>query len=428
MVVIGGASALQREVEELLQFVYLAPVAIARLDEHGEVEMLNPKAVQLLEALHIDSGRADGATILEAFSAEACRAWRASDGRVGEVIPGLRCSVTRPQGDLIHLLLRVVRPDPRCTMLTIEDITVTVEQERELGRQRQRLAIALEHIRGFGVAMLDQAGTVTEWNASIGRLLGEAEETLVGSPLLDWQADDADGPGEAASFSHVASGVARDGWCQLQAPWRRSDGSVLWGDCMVSPLVDTDGTIDGYVAVIRDATDQRLQSQQLINEALTDPLTGLFNRRGLQKRLSAPKRRATDPLGPRTWVMVDIDHFKRVNDTYGHDGGDAVLKAVAHALQQEVRDGDTLARLGGEEFVLAIPESSVDVGASIAEVLRRRVEALTIGMAERTVHVTASFGVAVQAPGEDWTLALERADAALYRAKGEGRNRVVLSP
>lgn len=416
----------QREVEELLQFIYLIPVAIARLGEHGEVEMLNPKAVQLLEALDIDSGRADGGAILDALSPGASAVWRATAGRVGEVIPAQRCSVTRPRGGEIHLLLRVVRPDERCTMLSIDDITVMVEQERELSRQRRRLALALEHIKGFGVAMLDHAGTVIEWNASIGRLLGEPEHAVVGSQLLDWRADDAEAPEEVASFAEVAEAVAREGWCQLQAPWRRSDGRPLWGDCIVSALVETDGTIGGYVAVIRDVTDERQQSQRLLNDALTDPLTGLFNRRGLQKRLSAAKRRTSAPLGPRTWVMVDIDHFKRVNDTCGHEGGDVVLKAVADALQQGAREGDTLARLGGEEFVLSIPDSVDGIGAKIAERLRQRVEELSIGTAQRTVHVTASFGVAIERPGEGWTAALERADAALYRAKREGRNRVVL--
>lgn len=420
------SSSLQQEVEDLLQFIYLMPVAAARLGEHGEVEMLNPRAVQLLEGLNVDVGRADGLAILDRLSPGASSAWRATVGCIGQVIAPARCTVTGSQGSVKHLLLQVVRPYERCTMVSIEDITIAVEQERELGRQRRQFALALEHIRGFGVVMLDSAGKVNEWNPSIGRLLGLAERTGIGSSLLDWRAADDVEHGQIADFSEIEAAVARDGWYEVHAPWRRCDGRILWGDTVVSPLIETDGTVGGYVAVIRDVTDEHLQSQRLMDAALTDPLTGLFNRRGLQQRLSAkPRTRAA--LGPRTWVMVDIDHFKKVNDTCGHEGGDVVLKAVAVALQEAARETDTLARLGGEEFVLLIPDSDQGVGVRVAERIRRCVEELAIVTAKRTVQVTASFGVATEEPGEEWKDALERADAALYRAKSEGRNRVILA-
>jgi len=425
-----------QEVEELLQFVYLMPVGIVRLGADGAVETINPKAVQLLQDMDVDSGHADGATILDALGEGLADAWRESAGRVGAVMAPRRCSPSLPSGEPLHLQVKavpplhlqvqVVRPDLRCTMISIEDISETVEQERELARQRRRIGLVLEQIQGYCVAMLDAAGAVSEWNPSINRLLGASAEAVVGQPLLNWLARDVH-PDAAPGIDHIRAAVAAQGWCRLAAPWRHGDGRVLWGDCVVTPVVEPAGQTSGYVAVIRDITDEHLRTQQLLGEALTDPLTGLHNRRGLEQQLAALAQRPAGPPARMTWVMVDIDHFKRVNDSHGHDGGDAVLKALAAALQGAARNGDPLARLGGEEFVLLLPDAPAAVGFRVAERLRLAVQALVVRHATRSVRVTASFGVAEQAAGEDWPAAMVRADAALYRAKNEGRNRVVLA-
>jgi diguanylate cyclase (GGDEF)-like protein/PAS domain S-box-containing protein len=416
----------EQEVEELLQFVYLMPVGIVRLGANGAVEMINPKAVQLLQDMEVDSGHVDGVAILDALGEGLAAAWRDSAGRVGAVMAPRRCSPPQPLGEPLHLLVELVRPDLRCTMIAIEDISATVEQERELARQRRRIGLVLEHIQGYCVAMLDAAGAVAEWNPSIGRLLGASEQAVVGQPLFNWLARDANA-GHTPGMDNVQAAVAAQGWCRLEAPWRHRDGRVLWGDCVVTPVVESAGQTSGYVAVIRDVTEEHQRTQQLLGEALTDPLTGLHNRRGLEQQLAALAGRPAGLPTRMTWVMVDIDHFKRVNDNHGHDGGDAVLKAVAAAMQGGARGGDPLARMGGEEFVLLLPDAPAAVGFRVAERLRLDVQALAVRHAARSVHVTASFGVAEQATGETWIAALQRADAALYRAKNEGRNRVVLA-
>lgn len=438
-----STAALQQEIEELLQFMYLMPVAVARFGAAGEVEMLNPQAVQLLQDLDVDSGSADGAAILDALCPGLAADWHASagsTGAVGDSGKGRRSSLHRHDGRPLHLLLRLVRPDTRCTMLVVEDISTTVEQERELGRQRRRMALALEHIQGYGVAMLDAGGHVNDWNPSLGRLLGRPEDSALGQSLLDWLAPDAVEPGETPaaphSFEAICQAVAGQGWCHLQAPWRHADGRVLWGDCVVTPLIESDGGTSGFVAVIRDVTDEHQRHQQLLGEALTDPLTGLFNRRGLARRATATAAETAKPAAQRAgqpgaegpaWLMLDIDHFKLVNDTHGHDGGDTVLKALAAAMQAVAREGDTLARLGGEEFVLRLPAANEMIARRVAERLRLSVQALAIPVGRHAVRITASFGVALQGAEEDWAQALERADAALYEAKHSGRNCVVLA-
>jgi len=182
------------------------------------------------------------------------------------------------------------------------------------------------------------------------------------------------------------------------------------------------------VAVIRDTTEEHRHAQKMRDAAWTDPLTGLYNRRGFEARMDALNSRQRGAPGQQTWIMIDIDHFKSVNDTFGHEVGDEVLKAVAISLQSTLREDDILARFGGEEFVLLMPGASETVGARVAERLRLKLEVLTIGIGGRQIGVTASFGVAEQAPAETQAATLERADTALYRAKHEGRNRVIITP
>jgi diguanylate cyclase (GGDEF)-like protein len=178
---------------------------------------------------------------------------------------------------------------------------------------------------------------------------------------------------------------------------------------------------------VRDVTEDRLRQKQLIGEARTDPLTGVCNRRGLELNALVLAEPSSGSATRPGWIMIDIDHFKLVNDRYGHASGDRVLKAVARALQSVARGDDLLARFGGEEFVLLLSSSTESMALGVAERLRQRVEALSIATDVGPVRVTASFGVAMQAPCESWGNALDRADAALYRAKGAGRNQVQLA-
>jgi len=399
-----------------------------RLGETGAVELLNPRAVQLLQDLDIDVSSGDGEFILERLRPGLRQLWRDSTGHLGDVTPAQRISPLRPGREALHLVLELIRPDERCTMLVLEDVTLVVEQERDLARARRRMSLVLENIHGYCVLMLDAGGIVFEWNPSIGRMFGGVEADVIGQSVLRGIATDAAPNQPPLEFETIQTAVAQQGWCHLQLPCRRFDGSLLWGDCMVTAVVDPDGATSGYVAVIRDTTEDHDRSQKLLGAAWTDPLTGLFNRRGFESRIEALSSRQGGSPEPQTWVMIDIDHFKAVNDTFGHEGGDEVLKAVAISLQSTLREDDILARFGGEEFVLLMPGASETVGARVAERLRLKLQALMIEIGGREIRVTASFGVAQQIPGEAQAATLERADTALYRAKHGGRNRVIIAP
>jgi diguanylate cyclase (GGDEF)-like protein len=259
-------------------------------------------------------------------------------------------------------------------------------------------------------------------------MFGGEDADVIGQSVLRGIATDLQPSQPALDFDTIRLAVARQGWCHLESPWRRFDGGLLWGDCMVTAVVDPDGATSGYVAVIRDTTEEHDRSQRLLDAALTDPLTGLYNRRGFEAGAEALSSRQGGAPPLQTWIMIDIDHFKAVNDSFGHEGGDEVLKAVAISLQSTLRDDDILARFGGEEFVLLLPGVAETLGAAVAERLRLKLQALTIGVGGRQIRVTASFGVAQQAPGEARSATLERADTALYRAKHAGRNRVIIMP
>jgi diguanylate cyclase (GGDEF)-like protein len=154
----------------------------------------------------------------------------------------------------------------------------------------------------------------------------------------------------------------------------------------------------------------------------TDPLTGLYNRAHFGEQLEE-KLALADRYGPVSLVMVDIDHFKRVNDTYGHEAGDAVLRRVASLIQEAVRATDVCVRYGGEEIALLLPQTGHDEARNMAERLRQSIAATVAFHKGASIPVTASFGVATYPETvSDREKLFPAADEALYRAKAEGRN------
>ena len=168
--------------------------------------------------------------------------------------------------------------------------------------------------------------------------------------------------------------------------------------------------------------------QMSIDLAITDALTGLHNRRYMESHLATLIEQATARGKPLAALLIDIDFFKSVNDTYGHDAGDDVLRDFALRLKKSIRGIDLACRYGGEEFVVIMPETDVAVAAMVAERLRRKIaaEPFAIQREARTIPVTISIGLAALRSGADnGASILKRADEALYRAKRDGRNRVV---
>jgi diguanylate cyclase (GGDEF)-like protein len=182
-------------------------------------------------------------------------------------------------------------------------------------------------------------------------------------------------------------------------------------------------------AMLRQAkAAAELANRELERLATIDPLTGASNRRHFHARAALEIERAARFGQPLSGLILDIDHFKSINDLYGHTSGDTALRRLVEAAREELRSNDILARLGGDEFVVLLPNTDVVGALSVAERLRSRVAGVAIEPEGRRFGITISIGMAAFSPGEE-TIdgTLTRADQALYSAKSEGRNRVNLA-
>ncbi|HWS03916.1 MAG TPA: sensor domain-containing diguanylate cyclase [Gammaproteobacteria bacterium] len=191
----------------------------------------------------------------------------------------------------------------------------------------------------------------------------------------------------------------------------------------VTQLEEKNAELEDMLRMLKDTQDKiHRQNQELQTLAVKDPLTGCLNRRGLFERLNAAFDKAKQSGGKLSCVMCDIDNFKVINDTHGHNVGDRVIRTVADVLRSGARESDVIARYGGEEFCLMLPGLSLQLGSELAERLRR----VLAGLDTDGIKVTASFGVSsMEVLPADAEGLLKQADVALYRAKRSGRNRVV---
>lgn len=198
--------------------------------------------------------------------------------------------------------------------------------------------------------------------------------------------------------------------------------AVLFGLFFIYPLIRQQAHERGQLRQMTETLSAR--SETLEHAALTDGLTGMQNRRYFDDALAeylSEFRRIDKPIG---LIILDLDHFKQVNDTHGHDVGDAVLRSLANCLTQFTRYHDVVARLGGEEFAVVAPNLNIDSLHKLAERIRKAVSNLTIVSGNVRLRVTASMGIAVWDRRESAEEFYRRADKMLYQAKREGRNRV----
>jgi len=169
------------------------------------------------------------------------------------------------------------------------------------------------------------------------------------------------------------------------------------------------------------------RADELGEQAITDPLTGTRNRRGITISTLEAMAHAERYGHPLSVAMIDVDHFKDVNDTHGHKAGDRVLQGVAAILTETLRLPDKIGRYGGEEFLLVMPETGLNETSKITERIRQQVSESEFDIGDRKVTLTISIGAALFEKGEDLEQLVSRADRALYRAKASGRNSVVTS-
>lgn len=287
-----------------------------------------------------------------------------------------------------------------------------------------------------GVLVLDLQGRIVDINPAMRNFLEEDPSSFIGRNISEtlqiWN----------ENTGHLLTGLETR--TELRLPHRPS----RYLDLRVTPLYDDDQNLSGRLIIFRDVTDRkevekdlrhamdRMQTQlieinllqeQLRDQAIRDPLTNLFNRRYLEETLERELARASRELYPLCIVMMDIDHFKNVNDTYGHEAGDIVLKTLADTVTTQSRQGDFVCRFGGEEFVLVMPNIGIEVAKERVNSLHRFIASQYISFGRFNINITLSMGVALYPKhGDTRELLLRAADRALYTAKNAGRNRVIV--
>lgn len=256
-------------------------------------------------------------------------------------------------------------------------------------------------------------------NPAFTRITGYGREEVMGRNAAFLQGDDREQP----ELEEIRTAIRqmRHGVALLRN--YRKDGSLFWNELHIGPVRDESNEVTHFVGIINDVTERVRYQHELEHQANHDSLTGLANRNLLQDRIEQALRqsgRHGDMVG---LLMFDLDRFKNVNDSLGHDAGDRLLKAVAERLNEGVRAGDTVARQGGDEFVIVLPE--MQSANEITSVVHRALEVISrpIHLHEHEVVITACIGASVYPrDGDDTETLLKNADAAMYRAKAHGPN------
>ena len=221
-------------------------------------------------------------------------------------------------------------------------------------------------------------------------------------------------------YAAMASGDALPTFHGIQEYYRR-DGSIMTGELQVVPQVDADGSVVQILGVTRDVSERRAFEEELNRLVVTDPLTGAWNRRHGERIFAADLEEARRYGPALSLLLLDIDHFKEINDTHGHQVGDEVLIELTRRVTANLRASDVLVRWGGEEFVILMRHCTLDDARGLAEKIRAMIAEPPFDVAGT---VTVSIGAAELGPIDDLSSWLDRADRAMYAAKAAGRNAV----
>ena len=303
----------------------------------------------------------------------------------------------------------------------LADITELHEAETRLMNSEKRSRLLAENAWEV-IWTMDLDGKITYVSPAVERMRGITPEEAMHQSL-----DEIHPPESAASvadyyrqvFAAIEAGTEPPMF-RGENEYYRKDGSIMTGELQVIPHLDGSGKVIELIGVTRDISERKVFEAELRNLAVTDTLTGVWNRRHGTELLAADLS-ARRPGQALSLLMLDIDHFKTINDTFGHQAGDHVLIEIASRLRRSLRGNDMVARWGGEEFVVLLRDCALPDALRVAEDIRAAIAELPFGAMG---SLTVSVGVAEARAGEDLTTWLERADQALYRAKRSGRNEV----
>jgi diguanylate cyclase (GGDEF)-like protein len=300
------------------------------------------------------------------------------------------------------------------------------------------------NMTSVGIMAVDRRFTVILWNRFMELHSNLRAETVLGKSLFDIFPElNRNWLEKKIKSCMLLKNTSFTSWRQrpyfvhFRAPTSYpSELGFMYQDSSIFPIRDRQGQVLGACIAIHDMTEvaettrllEQATDQAVIFEESSqrDGLTGMYNRKFFDEQITQEIGRSRRHGWPLGLAMLDIDHFKAVNDTYGHDSGDAVLRAVSARLQGMLRASDTFCRYGGEEFALILPHITLDNAQGLMERLRKAVEAIGVELEDgREVKVTISVGIAQLSSGQTPGELIKLADQALYSAKQAGRNRVI---
>ncbi|MDD2789874.1 MAG: PAS domain S-box protein [Sulfurimonas sp.] len=291
---------------------------------------------------------------------------------------------------------------------TVQDVTESVRIDKKL---KDYVALIDESVV---TSSTDLEGNFTSVSEAFCRISKYSESELLGINHRTIRHPDM--PKEL--YSQLWASLIRNKSWEGEIKNMAKDGSTFWVYVVISPIWNDMGEKIGYTAVHHDITDKK-HAEFL---SITDPLTGLSNRLKLDDVFLYELAQIKRYPAPLSILLLDVDDFKKVNDTYGHQIGDQVLQDIANILRSIGRTSDTIGRWGGEEFLIILPKTDLDGAKILAEKIRFAIESHSFAIAGSQ---TSSFGVAKLGTAENQDSLIERADSALYRAKSEGKNRVI---
>lgn len=422
------------EYEALLQFLYMAPVGLVQISSDGTIVMLNPLSAQLLMPLSQDG---ELTNLFDALAPVApdlqlqCSQFAASYGQICDATRLYLHADDAANGPQV-LSLSMLKLDEERLMAVLNDITLQDRRERQLRKTDAWLNAIMTNIADYALVSLDKQGRIESWNESIARVTGHAPG-VKGQPYAIFYPAGATTQEQQMERLREAD---ENGWTLHEGARLRADGHEFWGSSMISPLparieenaepCELSDEEPAYCMIIRDISDKRDVSENLRKAAYCDHLTGLSNRRAFFEAADLELLRRNKALRPLSLIMLDADHFKAINDQYGHPAGDAVLCHLAATMKSVCRQIDILARIGGEEFAVILPSVNLADVMAVAERLRKQVQLIPAMYEQHVIAYTISIGVAVMDDSvSGFDALMKRADQALYAAKRAGRNRVV---
>jgi diguanylate cyclase (GGDEF)-like protein/PAS domain S-box-containing protein len=363
---------------------------------------------------------------------------RIAGGELGVRIPELRAyREVETLSRSLHGMLATLRADEARLAALNETLDGRVRQRtaeiaaanEALARQESRLRAVIDTAMD-GVLIIGEENRIQIFNPACERIFGWKAEEIVGRSAAELVASETRTlRSNQLAFDELLGPMAGGEAATDQVRTvrgRRRDGSTFPLEVSIARTAIEGGPV--YVAIVRDVTEAVRARQELFGLATKDALTGLRNRRYFLEGAETEFARSRRHGRSFALLLLDADHFKGVNDTYGHAAGDRALQGIAEVCNRSLREVDLIGRLGGEEFAVAMPETDLAVARQVADRLRQQIADNAVGDGERTFNVTVSIGVASSSAADrSLDQMLRRADHALYAAKNGGRNRIAIA-